>query len=181
MKNILFFITVIALAGSSGFLLQQYLIEKEPVRKTMPNPVINKPAQEFAMADLNGNMRNITEWKGKVVLLNFWATWCPPCLKEIPDFIELQKEYSKADFQIIGIAIDKIDDVRSFAKEMKINYPIFPNEIESIGLSQRFGNTMGALPYSVFINKEGVVTNTIMGELSKIRAEEILKSLGVKP
>jgi len=181
MKNSLIFIAVIALAGLSGFFLQQYLTEKETAEKTMANPIIGKPAQEFAMKDLDGNMRNITEWRGKVVLLNFWATWCPPCLKEIPDFIELQNRYGEAGFQVIGVAMDNIDDVREFAKENRMNYPVLPNEIESIELARRYGNYMGALPYSAFINRDGVVTHTIMGELSKIHAEKILASLKIKP
>ena len=181
MKNIILFITVIALAGSSGFLLQQTLSEKNTSVETVTSSVINQPAQEFAMKDLDGNIRNITDWRGKVVLLNFWATWCPPCLKEIPDFIELQNQYKNADFQIIGIAMDNIDAVKTFVASQGMNYPVIPAETEAIELGQRYGNKIGALPYSVFINKNGDVTHTIVGELSKIKAEKILKSLNIKP
>lgn len=177
MQKPIIFLVVILIAGSSGFFLQQFLAKKEVgTPPPVSSSVIGKPAQEFAMNDLEGNRRNITEWRGKVVLLNFWATWCPPCLKEIPDFIELQKQYGADGFQIIGVAIDEIEDVRAFATEMKMNYPILPSQDEALGLAQRYGNTIGALPYSVFINKKGEVTHTIMGELSKIRAEEILIS-----
>ena len=182
-KNSILFITVIitviAIAGTSGFLLQQFLASEKP---TVPNSAfIGHPAQEFSMRDLEGNIRNITDWKGKVVLLNFWATWCPPCLREIPDFIELQNKYKNSDFQIIGIAIDNIDAVKTFATENAMNYPVIPAETEAIELGQRYGNTIGALPYSVFINRNGDVTHTIVGELDKITAEKILTSLNVKP
>ena len=181
MKNLVLFVTVIALAGSAGFLLQQSLSEKGVSDKTITSSVINKPAQEFSMEDLKGNIRNITDWKGKVVLLNFWATWCPPCLKEIPDFIELQNQYKSAGFQIIGIAVDNIEDVTAFATSHGMNYPVIPAETEAIELGQRYGNTIGALPYSVFINQKGDVTHTFMGELSKLKVEEILQSLNIKP
>ena len=181
MKNSILFITVVAFAGASGFLLQQHLSKSEHTDKAITSAVINQPAPEFAMKDLDGNIRNITDWKGKVILLNFWATWCPPCLKEIPDFIELQNEYKNSDFQIIGIAIDNIDAVKSFATSHAMNYPVIPAETEAIDLGQRYGNTIGALPYSVFINQKGDVTHTITGELSKIKAEEILHSLNIKP
>jgi len=181
MKNVILFITVIALAGSSGFLLQQTLSDKNTSVEPVTSSVINQPAQAFAMKDLDGNIRNITDWRGKVVLLNFWATWCPPCLKEIPDFIELQNQYKNADFQIIGIAMDNIDAVKTFVASHGMNYPVIPAETEAIELGQRYGNKIGALPYSVFINKNGDVTHTIVGELSKIKAEKILKSLNIKP
>ena len=78
--------------------------------------------------DLDGNLRNIKEWDGKLILLNFWATWCPPCKKEIPVFIELQTAYKDQNFQIIGIAIDDEEAVAEFAKHIGINYPTLLTE-----------------------------------------------------
>ena len=182
MQKPIIFLVAILIAGSSGFLLQQFINKKN---KGTPPPVssavIGKPAQPFSMYDLEGKLRTISEWQGKVVLLNFWATWCPPCLKEIPDFIDLQNKYKNADFQIVGIAIDEIEDIKTFNKEMKMNYPILPSQTEALELAQRYGNSYGALPYSVFINRKGEVTHTFMGELSKIKAEEILKSFNLSP
>ena len=135
---------------------------------------------EFAMKDINGKIRNVKEWDGKVILLNFWATWCPPCLNEIPGFIELQEEYGEQGFQIVGVAVDDEKIVREFSTKMKMNYPIIAGEFEAIGLSSRYGNHSGGLPYSVFINREGEISDKITGELDKIRAEKILKRLGIK-
>lgn len=135
---------------------------------------------EFAMADINGQIRNIKEWDGKIILLNFWATWCPPCLHEIPGFIELQEQYGSQGFQIIGVAVDNEDAVREFVNEMNINYPVMASEIEAIKLSNLYGNSMNGLPFSVIINREGEISSKITGVLSKIRAEEILKNLGLK-
>lgn len=181
MKNFLLFSVTILVSAFSGYYLHQYLIDRELEEKMVGNPVLNQPAQEFAMSDLDGKLRNITEWKGKVVLLNFWATWCPPCLREIPDFIDLQTQYKQSGFQILGVAMDNLEAVKTFTEQMEINYPVFPGDAEVIGLARRYGNKAGALPYSVFIDREGVVTHTIMGELDKIKAEKILKSLISKP
>jgi thiol-disulfide isomerase/thioredoxin len=180
MKNALIFIVITALAGGAGFGLQHYLSKQEVQYKEPVNTAVGQSRPEFAMKDLDGVVRNIKEWDGKIVLVNFWATWCPPCLKEMPYFVELQKQYGDQGFQIIGIAIDDEDAVRVFVDDMGINYPIMAGEIDTIELSRRYGNQIGGLPYSVVINRQGEITDTIMGELDKIKAEKILKKLGLK-
>lgn len=185
MKNVVIFIAATAMAGASGFALQRYLSTDAP-DTTHPfqaadksNPVIGQTRPEFAMMDLEGNVRNIKDWDGQVVLLNFWATWCPPCLEEIPGFIEIQQQLDNHGFQIIGVAVDDEENVRAFAEEMAMNYPILAGEMEAIELSQRYGNTIGGLPFSAIIDKNGKVTHTIMGELTKDRLISILEQLGL--
>jgi len=178
MKNTIIFIVAIVIAGGSGYALQDYL--HQPQIKNQTNPVLGQQRPEFAAMDLNSNMRNIKEWDGKLILLNFWASWCPPCKKEIPDFIELQKEYGDQDFQIIGIAIDDEDAVREYVKKAGINYPSLVVQEEGITLAKRFGNDIGALPYSVIINRNGEISYTIKGKLSMIRAKELLAKRGIQ-
>ena len=180
MKNTIFIIVAIAIAGSSGFAFQRYLNHESVQVKTVINPAIGFQRPEFAALDLNGEMRNIKEWDGKLVFLNFWATWCPPCLKEIPAFIELQETYDNQGFQIVGIAIDDEAAVRKYAEEVGMNYPSLVVEDEGIMLAKRYGNGIGALPYTVIINRDGEISYTIRGELSKIRAKELMKERGIK-
>ncbi len=175
MKNTLIFIVAITLAGGSGFFLQKYLNAKQ----TGNNPALGLQRPEFAATDLDGQLRNIKEWDGKLILLNFWATWCPPCKKEIPAFIELQEAYGEQGFQIIGIAIDDEEAVAEFAKNTGMNYPSLIVQADGVGLAKRYGNGIGALPYSVIINRDGEISYTIRGELSKIRAEELLEERGI--
>jgi len=175
MKNALIFIVAIVIAGSAGFALQRYLSNKQQ----SSNSVIGQPRPEFAAESLDGKIHNIKEWDNKVILLNFWATWCPPCKREIPGFIELQNEYGDQNFQVIGIAIDEMGAVREFAAKIGINYPIIAVQSEGVELSRRYGNNVGALPYSVFIDKNGTIRSTILGELSKKRAINTLKQLGI--
>ena len=178
MKITLLFIVAMILASAGGYALQSYLNQNQTQYQN--NPAIGLKRPEFAAADLEGKLRNIKEWDGKLIFLNFWATWCPPCLKEIPDFIELQEDYGDQGFQIIGIAIDDELSVREYVKEVGMNYPTMVVESEGVGLAKRFGNGAGVLPYTVIINRDGEISNTIMGELSKLRAEELMEEHGIK-
>jgi len=140
----------------------------------------NEPAQqktvvrpEFELPDLQGKIRHIKEWDGKFIVLNFWATWCSPCRKEIPEFIALQKEYADKNLQFIGVAIDNAVSVDSFSLEMGINYPNLIAEMSGIELARKYGNNMGALPYSVIINPQGEIIAKQVGLLS---SEKILRT-----
>ncbi len=177
MKIIIIFIAAMIIASSGGYALQKYLNQNQI--QVEHNPAIGSQRPEFAGMDLDGQLRNIKEWDGKLILLNFWATWCPPCLKEIPDFIELQKAYGDQDFQIIGIAIDEEEAVRDYVTDVGMNYPTMVVESEGVGLAKRFGNGIGVLPYSVIINRDGEISHTIRGELSKMRAKELLEARGI--
>ncbi len=178
MKNIILFVVATIIAGSGGYALQKHL--NQPQVKTQVNAALGQQRPEFAALDLNGEMRNIKEWDGKIILLNFWATWCPPCKKEIPDFIALQKEYGDQGFQIIGIAIDDEDAVREYVTEVGMNYPSLVVQDEGVMLAKHYGNGIGALPYTVIINRDGEISDSIMGELSKIRAKELMAEQGIQ-
>ncbi len=178
MKNFLILITAILIAGGSGIALQKHLNQAKS--QAHNNPVVGSQRIEFAAVDLNGELRNIKEWDGQLIFLNFWATWCPPCKKEIPDFINLQNSYADQGLQFIGIAIDNEHAVAEFSEKMGINYPILVVGADGIALAKRYGNTVGALPYTVIINDEGIISYTIVGELSKTKAKEIMKKHGIK-
>ena len=178
-KKTLPVLAILLVSTISSFAVHRYLEQDTIIgHEQTDGQTLIRP--EFTMADIDGQIRNIKDWDGKVILLNFWATWCPPCLREIPSFVELQEKYGDQGFQVIGIAVDNEEAVHEYMNEVKINYPIMVSEFEAIELSSRYGNTIGALPYSVIINRENVVSDKITGELSKIRAEKILKRLNIK-
>ena len=176
MKNTLIFIVAVVIAGGSGIALQQYLNQKQ----TITNPATGNLRPEFAAMDLNGQLRNIKEWDGDLIVLNFWATWCPPCRKEIPEFIELQQAYGDQGLQFIGLAIDNAEAVAEYAKDISMNYPNLIVEADGVVLAKHYGNGVGALPYTVFINRKGEISDTFKGELSKKHAKEILQKHGIK-
>jgi thiol-disulfide isomerase/thioredoxin len=176
MKNTLIFIVAIVIAGGSGIALQQYLNQKEPII----NPAMGNQRPEFAALDIDGQLRNIKEWDGALIVLNFWATWCPPCRKEIPEFIELQHAYGDQGVQFIGLAIDNTEAVAEYAENIGMNYPSLIVEADGVVLAKHYGNGVGALPYTVIINRKGEISDTFKGELSKKRAKEILEKHGIK-
>lgn len=182
MKNIIPFILVIAIAGGAGFGLQRYLQQDEhELAAEIPAPsaskVIGQMRPSFEIADTEGQLKNVNEWDGQVLLINFWATWCPPCKKEMPAFIELQDQYAEQGFKVIGIALDDLQSVQDFADTIGVNYPLLIAEYDGIDLSRNYGNHVGALPFSAFIDRQGKIVSTHMGELSKTQVEDIIKPL----
>ncbi len=139
--------------------------------------VIGKPHPAFNLIDLQGKPRNSNEWNGKVVIVNFWATWCPPCVKEMPALMQLRAAYQAKGFEIVGVALDTKDAVSAFIDPLGIDYPILLAEQEGIGLSQEYGNQLGALPYSVIMDRQGIIRHTISGELSYAKGENLIKPL----
>lgn len=112
---------------------------------------------DFTLPDLDHQPRSLEQWRGKTVLLNFWATWCPPCREEIPLFIEYQRQYSDRGLQIVGVAIDNREAVAAFSRQFKINFPQLLGQDAGLDLMVRYGNRSGSLPFSVVISPDGNV------------------------
>jgi peroxiredoxin len=127
-------------------------------------------APEFSLADIKGNVVNLSDYKGKVVIIDFWATWCPPCRKGIPDFVELQSEYGEENLVVLGISVDQGDlsVVPAFAKEYKINYPVLYATMEVVST---YGGVSG-IPTTFIIDRDGKVRNRFVG----YRPKNIFKS-----
>jgi thiol-disulfide isomerase/thioredoxin len=132
-------------------------------------------APSVALKDLHGHTVNLEAYRGRVVLINFWATWCPPCLAEMPDLVKLQKDYAPKGLQIIGIAQPPrhLSEVRRFARRMKINYPILLGSREIAELFAA-GET---LPATIIVDRDGVVRERIIGILEPEEFDEKVKPL----
>lgn len=126
-----------------------------------------EPALSFAYPDLDGKMQAVSQWRGKILVINFWASWCGPCKQEIPEFIALQQQYAGQGVQFVGIAIDDREPVSAFLQQVKINYPILLAGDTGITLSRELGNIVGVLPFSVVVNQQGQIVHRQLGELSK--------------
>ena len=129
------------------------------------------------LTDLSGQPRAIGAWRGKVVVVNFWATWCAPCRDEIPVFIKLQERHGARGLQFIGIAIDQREKVHAFAREFGINYPILLGGMEVMELSRQAGNRRGVLPFTVLIDRSGHVVGAHLGIVKEAKLEALLESL----
>ena len=133
---------------------------------------------QFALKDLNGRTVQLSTYRGKVVLINFWATWCPPCRAEMPDLIRLQREYASHGLQIIGITYppENKNRVRRFARSLKVNYPIILGTRE---IRARFSSDE-ILPLTVVIDRDGKVNDIISGILLPEEFDEQIKPLLMK-
>jgi cytochrome c biogenesis protein CcmG/thiol:disulfide interchange protein DsbE len=135
----------------------------------MEQPSMNgKQAPEFTLKNLKGETVSLEDFEGKVVLLNFWATWCPPCRVEIPDFVELMEEKDTSQFAIVGITIQSgsVEQIQQFANNMEINYPLLHGDNNVImGLAKQYGNVR-TIPTSFLIDKDGTIQKTYNGARS---------------
>lgn len=131
----------------------------------------------FNLPDLSGHQHNISEWRGKILVINFWATWCPPCLKEIPDFIALQQQYSDKNVQFIGIALEDKEPVAEYLAAAKINYPILLGGDNGITLAHQLGDSVDAVPYTLIVDRQGQIVHRHPGELSKQQITQLITPL----
>lgn len=136
-------------------------------------------APDFELQDLNGRTVHLSDFRGKAVVLNFWATWCPPCREEIPWFIELQKQYGSQGLQIVGVSMDEggREDVERFAKEMGINYTVLLNDEK---VSQLYGG-VNALPTTFYLARDGQVMEYVPGLISHYEVEQNIKQALASP
>jgi peroxiredoxin len=138
------------------------------------------PAPDFSLESLDGKTTRLSDFRGKAVLLNFWATWCGPCKIEMPWFVDLQNQYRSQGLQIVGVAMDDAskEDIAKFAKDMGVNYPILIGK-ESVG--DQYGG-VPALPESFLIARDGKIVGKIIGLEGKAEIEDaIKKALNTKP
>jgi thiol-disulfide isomerase/thioredoxin len=117
------------------------------------------------LEDSEGQMHTLSEWQGKTLIVNFWATWCAPCVEEMPELTALQTELAPSNIQILGIGIDSPSNIREFAAKYKITYPLYIAGITGTELSRQFGNTNGGLPFTVIIGPKGDIKKTYLGRL----------------
>lgn len=134
------------------------------------------PEQLWALhlPDQYGKSQAMAQWRDKVLVLNFWATWCAPCREEIPDFIAVRSRYLAKNVEIVGIAIDAATPVAAYAQKMRMPYPVLIGEGGALTLARALGNSSGALPYSVVINADGKIILRHLGRLPRAKLEAIL-------
>lgn len=139
--------------------------------------VSSEPIFAASFKDLDDKLQPLKQWRGKVVVLNFWAPWCPPCRAEIPGFIELQNRYRERGLVFVGLALDEKINVQAFADEMGINYPVLLGEMDGVDLARKIGNRLGGLPFTVVIDRNGKIADSELGGVSSERLEKIVAPL----
>jgi thiol-disulfide isomerase/thioredoxin len=129
------------------------------------------------LADLEGALQRVEQWRGRVLVVNFWATWCAPCREEIPGFVSLQHAHGERGLLFVGIAIDQPDKVMEFAREFQMNYPVLIGDGAALDLLRQSGNRAGVLPYTLVIDRQGNLVHQQPGGVHVERLEAIIKPL----
>ena len=129
-----------------------------------------------SMAEATGKPEPLSQWKGKPLIVNFWATWCGPCVEEMPELNALRAELVKKDIHVIGIGIDSQDAIAKFAAKYKITYPLYVAGTDGTALLRQFGNAAGGLPFTVLIGADGQVKKSYLGS---IKFDELRKDLSL--
>lgn len=159
--------------------------------KTPPGPIVventyTKPVKpllgavrpDFSLPDVNGELRHVGEWDGKVVVLNFWATWCRPCLTEIPAFIKLQEKYNDRGLQFVGIALhDSADEISPYIDKAGMNYPSLLGMDAVKEVAKSLGNRFIVLPYTVIIDRDRRIYFIRSGPIKHEEADALINSI----
>ena len=122
---------------------------------------------EFELIDLNNVMTNSSKWNGQYKLINFWATWCAPCRREIPLLNNTQKKYQDMSLQIIGIAVDVLDDVIAYSEETSFEYPVLVGEEEAIAIAENANIEFIGLPFTMLVDDQNEIIKTHLGEIKE--------------
>ena len=190
MKNWIY-IAVALIAAGAGFGIYHFgiaprlaaSVDAPPVADATPPPTAVESAAEgqvpdvlpdFTLADLDGAPRSIRSWPGKSMIVNFWATWCAPCRREIPLLKEIQKQHGNEGFQLVGVAVDFREDVQKYAKEIGIDYPLLVGEQEGLEAVNKFGQGSLGFPFTVFTDNQHRIIAFHMGELERAEMDILL-------
>lgn len=135
------------------------------------------PIFNIVLADLKGQQQALGQWRGKVLVVNYWATWCPPCLEEMPAFSRLQDKYRDKGVQFVGISIDNAAKIVEFQKTTPVSYPLLIGDIGVMENSAALGNTRQALPFTAVFDRQGRLSSTKLGRFAEADLERELIEL----
>ena len=173
----LLFILVVGLAGAgAGWLFTETVLKDEPPQLQDPAPaaseMVGQAMPDFSLGSTTGDIVTAGDFDGQVILINFWATWCAPCRAEMPMLSDLHERLSGRGFQVVGIALDDVQQARDFMEELQIHYPVLVGGADVMAVSVAYGNRTGLLPYSVLVDRQGIIRWTRLGilELSELEA-----------
>ena len=189
-KNFIIMVVVAFIASSGGYFLAKFLIS--PPEPAIPGPgpaavamtpalsaddLLGQRRPDFTLSDINGLPVSASDFEGNVWLVNFWATWCTPCVEEMPMLSRLQQEVAGQGVKIVGIALDDEHRASEFAANMAISYPILVGQADVVITGRQYGNNTGMLPFSVLIDTNGIIQWTHLGPLSREDLEHQIQQL----
>jgi thiol-disulfide isomerase/thioredoxin len=166
---------IAVLAAVAGFSLRSFSLDDGKTRAAAT--ASGDTLAKASFPDLAGKTQRLDQWRGKVLVVNFWATWCPPCLKEIPEFIRMQGRYGDQGLQFVGVAIDQPEKVAPFAEKLGFNYPVLMGALDAVELLRTLGNQHGGLPFTVVFDRSGALAATELGGLDEAKLTRLVEPL----
>lgn len=163
---------VAAASAAGGYAVHRWWLS--PVPDSSDGRVRADALFAARLANLSGGTETLEQWRGRVLVVNFWATWCAPCREEIPVFIRMQTRHGARGLQFVGIAIDRSEPVAAFQREFGMNYPVLLGGLETMELMRSTGNRVGVLPYTLVIDREGRIAGRKIGGLKESELEAML-------
>ena len=136
-----------------------------------------EPLLAMTLPDLAGAAQSLGQWRGKVIVVNFWATWCPPCLKEIPDFAAVSERHADAPVQFVGIGIDSAANIAAFQEEHRVPYPLLVGSSETLQVAAGMVGAAQALPLTIIVDREGLIHRVKLGALNQDELEGTIRAL----
>ena len=146
--------------------------------EAQPDPVeTGKRVLAASLLGIDDKIQPFEQWRGKVLVINFWATWCAPCREEIPEFIKFQDRFRSGGVQFVGVAIDQKERVVPYAKEMGINYPLVVGGMETMEFARQLGDRATVLPFTLILDRAGKVTTAQIGVMKPEKLEALIRPL----
>jgi thiol-disulfide isomerase/thioredoxin len=173
---LLIMLSIIGLASLIIGLGASYYMQSNQAKQQANDQIILQEFLKGPWNDQNAKEIDTTKWQGKTLVINFWGSWCPPCVEEMPALSNLQDEFSSKNVLFVGIGIDTPSNIRQFLETTLVSYPIVMGGLQGSKIGKALGNTQGALPYTVVINAKGKVTNTKLGKISEDELRKQIKA-----
>ncbi|HEF5872237.1 TPA: TlpA family protein disulfide reductase [Burkholderia cenocepacia] len=130
-----------------------------------------------SLTGVDGKPATLAAFKGQKVVVNFWASWCGPCVEEMPELVALSHQYKQKGIRFVGIGVDSEQNVKNFLQKVKVDYPVFVSGYAGADLARNFGNTAGALPFTVVIDATGKIRETKLGQIQPAELKKTLDAL----
>ena len=160
--------------GGKGFSLSPYTLTASNTRE---NLTAIETLLKLELPDINGTYYSLSQWGGKVLVINFWATWCPPCRQEMPDFATVSRHLQNEPVQFVGMSIDTEENIRQFQQTLNPPYPLLIAPSSTLKLTASLGNTIQGLPATLILDQSGTLHHFQIGPLNANELEGKIRSL----